>query len=133
MGQESHNRQLLTTVMTPLWLCYLKSNATLARRMDKVEGHSSTPINPWLHSLNQPHVSQQARSPRAGNYHMDLLNQVRDPLVSQATRQFHTQLNGLAGCHSLHNQIKDSAVIPDPRQIYFTPMLRSSTHTFGML
>ena len=33
-----------------------ESNAALARRMDKVKGHKCTPINPRLHSLDQPPV-----------------------------------------------------------------------------
>ena len=41
---------------------------------------------------------------------MDLLNQVTDPLVSQATRQLHTQPNGSAGCHSNNDNLMPTII-----------------------
>ena len=65
-----------------------ESNAALARRMDRVEGNNSTPINPYSHTHGQPPVSPQAGSPGA---HRAALSQMRDPLLNDAIRQPYTQ------------------------------------------
>ena len=75
-----------------------ESNTALARRMDRVEGNSSTPINPRSHTSDQPPVSPQAGSPEI---HRSGAGQIRGILASDAARQHHTQhsaSNGASTC-----------------------------------
>ena len=75
-----------------------KSNAALARSMDKVEGNNSTPINPRSHTLGQPPISPQTGSP--GEHCTGLMNQIRDPLFNDGPRQSHTQPSASDACIS---------------------------------
>ena len=65
-----------------------ESNTALVRRMDRVEGNNSTPVNPRSHTLGQPPVSPQTGSPAV---HRVGLGHIRDTLANDATRQPYTQ------------------------------------------
>ena len=79
-----------------------ESNAALARRMDKVEGNSSTPINLRSHTSDQPPVSPQAGSPGT---HRSGAGQIRGILASDATRQPYTQHSASNGATTFQSHI----------------------------
>ena len=80
-----------------------ESNAVLARRMDRVEGNSSTPIYPRSHTSDQPPVSPQAGSP---GIHRSGAGQIRGILASDATRQHYTQHSASNGAATFQPDIR---------------------------
>ena len=55
-------------------------NAVLTRKIDKLERHNSTPINPRSHTPGQPSSSPHSVSTQAAVHPMDIPNQIRDPM-----------------------------------------------------
>ena len=84
-----------------------ETNADLARQLDKVKRHNSTPLDPLSHSLSQ------AASPQLGPsnvpYHTDTASQVKDPISISNIGQSHPQPHPSVTHHLSQGQAARSA------------------------